>query len=261
MTIGNLSSPVDQEEFHVQVIEQGTNKILADFFSPTNHTTEERRLPSSDTANINDQITLKNVKYFATNGQDLSNTLHKVSIAGTDVKTEDVDSSSFVELLVEVDTDLNSDQTLYVRLTSTDNDRVYTQAVKAQKGDENFSLMVAPGNYTVNATGFIEGKIVYAVNVTATLTVANEGRTKLQLKMQRGANLAVRGFPDFLSFGGFSDLSDLTGADFVEARASSLFMYAGNDGAGDSGQYLMDDPATRKTVELASIVERKLGGD
>lgn len=261
VTIGNLSSPIDQEKFHVQVIEQGTNKILADFFSPTNHTTKERRLPSSGTVNINTQITLNNVKYFATKSQDLSNTLYEVSITETDVKTEDIDSSSFVELPVEVDTDLDSNQTLHVRLTSTNKDQVYTQAVKAQKGTQKFSVMVAPGDYTVQATGFIEEKTVYAVDVAATLTVVNGGGTTLQLKTQRGANLGVHGFPDFLTFGGLSDLSDLTGADFVRARASSLFKYAGDDGAGDPGTYLIDDPATTTTVNLASTVEGELGGN
>ena len=261
VTIGNLSSPVDQEEFHVQVIEQRTNQILADFFSPTNHTTEERRLPSSGTIKINAQIILNNVKYFATKSQDLSNTLYVVSITETDVRTADIDSTGFVELPVEVDTDLESDQTLHVRLTSMDKDQVYTQAFKAQKGTEKFSVMVAPGTYTVEATGFIEEKTVYAVNVAATLTVVNGGGTTLQLKTQRGANLGVRGFPGFLSFGGLSDLVDLSGADFVRARASSLFKYAGNDGAGDPGRFLSDDPATTTTVNLASTVEAELGGN
>ena len=66
VTIGNLSSPVDQEQFHVQVTEEGTDNILADFFSPTNRTTAARRLPSSGSAKINVHIILDNVKYFAT---------------------------------------------------------------------------------------------------------------------------------------------------------------------------------------------------
>ena len=47
----------------------------------------------------------------------------------------------------------------------------------------------------------------------------------------------------------------------MTARVSSLFKYAGNDGAGDAGKILKDDPATTKTVALASTVEAELGGN
>ena len=111
-----------------------------------------------------------------------------------------------MELLIELVTDLDSDRTLNVRLTSANKDLVYIQAVKAQRGNEKFSVMVAPRDYTVQATGYIEEMIVYAVNAPAILTVAKGDRTTLPLKTQRGTNLGVHGFPNFLSFGALSDL-------------------------------------------------------
>ncbi|KAM4055802.1 hypothetical protein HRG_008347 [Hirsutella rhossiliensis] len=77
--------------------------------------------------------------------------------------------------------------------------------------------------------------------------------------MSGKVNLHVRGFPRFLSFGGFTDLTEGNQADFASARASSVFRYAGIDGAGDGGQYLTDDPATTRTIGLARAVEKELG--
>ncbi|KAK3377584.1 hypothetical protein B0H63DRAFT_524871 [Podospora didyma] len=84
--------------------------------------------------------------------------------------------------------------------------------------------------------------------------------TTLELNTVRGANLKVRGFPDFLSFGGLSDLVDPTGKDFIAARASSVYKYAGNDGKGDPSGYLTDDQATTKTIQLAADIESSTGG-
>jgi hypothetical protein len=120
-------------------------------------------------------------------------------------------------------------------------------------------VKVAPSNYTVYATGFMDILTIYAVQAPATLDVAPDGSTKLELTTRRGANLNVHGFPKFLSFGGLSDLVDLSGNDFQEARASSLFKYTGN-GAGDPQVYLTEDKATTTTIELAALVENNIGG-
>ena len=258
VTIGALSPPVDKEELHVTVVERGTNKPI-DFFSPINHKTRIRqKLSPSGTADVNAQVIVNNVKYFATKSVDLSNKLIQVTIAQADVKNEKIDTSGFVTLPVEVDTISQSDQVISVRLISKDKDKVYTQAVKAQTGSQNFTAPVAPGDYIVQAKSIIDKWIVYAVNVPTTLTVAKGGSTKLQLKLQSGANLQVRGFPDFLSFGGLSDLSDLDGSDFVAARASSLFKYAGKDGAGDPATFLTEDTSTTGTIQVAREVEKHL---
>ncbi|KAI4212866.1 MAG: hypothetical protein LQ351_004391 [Letrouitia transgressa] len=258
ITIGALSPPVDKEEFHVKVVEGSTNKVLAEFFSASNHTNKVRRLPSSGTVDVNTQIIVNNIKYSASKSQDLSNNLIQVSVAQADITEEKVDSSSFVSLPVEVDAAVESDQAVSVHLRSIDKDVVYIQAIKAQTGTQTFTVPVAPAKYTVQATSIIDKGTVYAAKVDATLEVKNDGNTKLQLKTQEGANLKVHGFPDFLSFGGLSDLADLSGGAFVAARASSVFKYAGNDGAGDHDKYLTDDPATTKTIQLANSIESQL---
>ncbi|KJZ70825.1 hypothetical protein HIM_09784 [Hirsutella minnesotensis 3608] len=73
--------------------------------------------------------------------------------------------------------------------------------------------------------------------------------------------LNVPGFPDFLCFGGFVDLTEGNEADLVAAKASAIFRYAGLDGAGDASQFLTEDSATTKTIALARSVEKTLGGE
>lgn len=92
------------------------------------------------------------------------------------------------------------------------------------------------------------------------IVVAPDGSSKIDLVILRGPNLLVRGFPRYLSFGALSDLVDLQGEDLAAAKVTSVFKYAGIDGAGDAGEYLSDDPATTKTVQLAASVSEKLDG-
>ncbi|KAK5997436.1 hypothetical protein PT974_02793 [Cladobotryum mycophilum] len=72
--------------------------------------------------------------------------------------------------------------------------------------------------------------------------------------------MAPRGFPDFLSFGGFADLTYQNEEEFVAARVSSIFGYAGIDGAGDSTTFLVDDFKTRRVISLAKSVQEGVGG-
>ncbi|KAK4195375.1 hypothetical protein QBC40DRAFT_301245 [Triangularia verruculosa] len=118
----------------------------------------------------------------------------------------------------------------------------------------------APGEYLVQTSGFLQGSVVYAVLAPAKINVSSDGSTKLSLTGRKGADLNVRGFPNFLSFGALTDLFDMEGQDLTNAKVSAIFKYAGNDGAGDPGTYLTDDPATTRTVELAAKIESKLGG-
>ena len=169
-------------------------------------------------------------------------------------------SQDLVSLLVEVDGDLQSGKELSVHLKSIDDPNVvYTQKVQAKTGTQEFALPVAPGHYTVQAPSLIEDGTVYAIEVGPSLTVTQDGKSKLHLTLQRGANLKVHGFPNFLSFGGLSDLDPTSENDFIAAGASSLFKYAGYDGAGDPDTYLYDDPATRRSIESAKSVELQVG--
>ncbi|KAI1454206.1 putative hydroxymethyltransferase [Annulohypoxylon moriforme] len=259
VSIDSLPSPIDEEQLHVKVVDSSNATWLNEFLG-LNSTKNLRRLPTSGSVDISAQITLNNTKYSVVKTVQLSNKLIQVSINEDDIKTENIDTTGFVDLPVKVQTDVTgSNGTIAVRLTSTSKDVIYTQKVSVASGSTNFDKPVAPGDYTVKATGFIEDSTVYAVQAPDTLTVNSDGSTILQLTTRKGANLAVKGFPDVLSFGGISNLADLSGSDFVAANAYSIFKYAGYNGAGDSDQFLEDDQDTVKTIKLAETVAGELG--
>ncbi|KND87793.1 hypothetical protein TOPH_07589 [Tolypocladium ophioglossoides CBS 100239] len=257
VTIGRIS-PLEKEQFLVRVVEQGSGKKLAEFSSPNNHTTSLRRLPPSGTVDVSVVgTTLNNVQYsFDNKTEELSPSLIRVSFLEGELKTSPIDITGFATLPIVVTADVTLDATISVRLTS--DTLVYTQDIKAESSTTDFAAPVGPGIYTVQAAGILDKGTVYVVNTAANLTVTQDGRTALRLTLQRGANLHVRGFPGFLSFGGCSDLTAGNEADFVAARASSIFKHAGTDGAGDSGTFLTDDQATRQTIALARSVEAQL---
>ncbi|KAH0594094.1 hypothetical protein MHUMG1_07933 [Metarhizium humberi] len=110
------------------------------------------------------------------------------------------------------------------------------------------------GEYTVRAIGFVGKWVIHSAETEPTLEVSPAGTSRLRLVTQSGANLKVRGFPGFLSFGGITDLSDPTGKDFINARATSLFRYAGPRGNGNPTDPLSDDTATTGAIQLAQTV-------
>ncbi|KAI1407672.1 putative hydroxymethyltransferase [Hypoxylon sp. FL1857] len=260
VVIGQLSSPIDKERLHVKVVESATENILADFFGSGNQKVDLRRLPDEGSVEVSARVTLNNVTYIAVQTTQLVNDLIRIAINQSDIETQDLDTSGFVDLPIEIGSSFNKPgATLSLRLISTSANVIYTQIVDLDVDSTKFAVPVAPGRYTLNVTGFIDDSIVYAVQAPAELNVTNDGNTELGLKVVRGANLEVHGFPNHLSFGALSDLVDLEGSDFIAADVSSIFKYAGNDGAGDPGRYLTDDPATTRTVELANLVANKLG--
>lgn len=245
------------EQLHVTV-KDGSNKVLADFYSLCGKTTSLRRLPPSGSAVVSiDTTTINNVAYsFAAQSLELSSKLFTVTFSQDNVHILDIDTTGFVKLPVVVSTDVSLASTVSLRLRSASG--LYTQAVTAQAGTTNFGASVAPGTYTVSAPNFLASGTIYFVNGASSLTVAADGSTTLPLGIVKGANLNVRGFPSFLSFGGCADLTASNTADFVAARASSLFKYAGTDGAGDANTNLSDDQATRYTISTARSVEAQL---
>ncbi|KAK4237477.1 hypothetical protein C8A03DRAFT_34545 [Achaetomium macrosporum] len=247
IAIGNLLG-LENEQLDVTVAVEGNGSKLASFSSPINHTTPLRRWPSTGTAVISiAKITLNNVEYsFQILRQALSPSLLNVSFSEQQVRKRNVDTSGFVQLPIVVDSAVTVDATILVRLKSTT--LGYTQTVKAKPGTTSFTSKVDPGEYTVHAASFVQNGIVYFVDTPASLTVAINGRTELHLRLKKGPSLHVRGFPNFLT-----NLDD-----FVAARASSVFKYAGIDGAGDGGTYLPDGTATKATIQLARNIETKL---
>ena len=134
----------------------------------------------------------------------------------------------------------------------------YLQTVTVKSQQTAFSALVQSGHYTVETSDFLSAGIVYAVNAPAQLAVSGGGKVELDVSVDASANLRVRGFPAYLCFGGCADLQPSNLADFAAARATSLFDYAGTDGAGDSNVYLADDVQTRTTITLARNVEAQL---
>ncbi|KAI1074054.1 putative hydroxymethyltransferase [Whalleya microplaca] len=213
-------------DLHVEVFDSENGDTLADFFSPSDHKTELRRLPSSGVAAITAQIIRNNVKHIAVKTAQLENNLVSVTIHQSDFEMRNIDTPGFVDLPIELPTEFTKPgSTISVHLLSTDMKFVYTQIVDVNTDTHKFSVPVSPGKYNVQTTGFIDDWTVYAVQAPLTLSVAIDGSTKLDLTIRRGANLKVRGFPEFLSF----------------------------------GQDFIDDPATIKTIQLAASVENQLG--
>ncbi len=135
----------------------------------------------------------------------------------------------------------------------------YSTEVSASTQRTAFPTLVQPGDYRVVVSNFIENGSVHIVGAPATLTVASNASTSLNLSISTGANLHVRGFPSHLSFGGCADLTPGNAADFTAARAESIFIYAGVDGMGDATLYLADDVQTRALIELSRTVEAQIG--
>ncbi len=117
---------------------------------------------------------------------------------------------------------------------------------------------VRASDQTAVAPLFLVAGTIYVPNVTAQFTVPNSGGASLSVSIEQSANLNVKGFPAFLSFGGCANLTSTNANNFVAARESVLFTYAGFDGAGDSNQYLTDDTNTSSLISLARTVESKL---
>lgn len=257
--VGQLSPPLDKEQLHVQV-KVGGDEVKA-FDSPNNYTTSVRRLPPSGTATVVATLTLNNIKYTSQQPVELSNALINVDIENGNISSAGIDTSSFVDLPIKVSTDLDpSDESIAFRLVSRDQTAfIYSKEVPIESGTIKLGP-VAPGRYKVSAPGYIKDGTVYGAHVVNEIEVASGGSPKIDMEILRGPKLAVRGFPDYLSFGAISDLVDPDGKDLIAAKVTSVFKYAGNDGAGDADGYLDKDPATTRTVDLASLVSKNLDG-
>lgn len=261
VTIGSI--PVlASEDLDVSVVARNTGEVIAEFWSPPGHTTPLRGLPLAGVVDVNvATVALNNVRHaFPSKFRLLSSSLEIVPFTADDMQSTPVDTTGFVTLPIVVTSDVAVSATLDVRLVSAN--MTYRQAVAIHAGTHthHFAVPVQPHTYTVEVSDFIVDGVVYNVRGLEHLVVQASGTTQLHLEVSRGANLKVRGFPDFLSFGGCADLTPGNAADFVAARASSVFKYAGFDGAGDANQYLTSDNQTTATILLARDVERQIGG-
>jgi hypothetical protein len=258
VAIGALTG-LATETLHVNVVDQASGQSLATFTSAVNVTTPLRRLPVQGVALIKiDAIALNDLKYsFATPSITLANRLQSVTINDSAVQTTAVDTTGFVTVPIVIDADVSLNRQIDLRLTGADMSYVQSVSVWAQR--TAFDVLVKPGTYIPDSADFVSQGSVVAVTMPDSLEVKPDGSAALNVSIELSANLNVPGFPPYLSFGGCADLTPGNAADFVSARASSVFKYAGNDGAGDANVYLTDDPATTTTINLARSIETQLG--
>lgn len=260
VAVGQLPPPLDKEQLRIQVATG--NKIWKVFYSPANQATSLSGSPSSGTATVAAELTVNNVKYTNSQSVKLSNTPAKVTIDNKNITQANINTTSFANLTLNITTDIQpSSDTISFRLVSADRSAfLYRKEIPIKTGAVALGIPVAPGRYKIDAAGIIKNGILYGTQVAREITVPPSGSgssTKLDLQILRGPNLLVRGFPHHLSFGAISDLADQEGKDLTAARVTSVFKYAGHDGAGDAGAYLADDPATTQTVQLAARVSAK----
>lgn len=118
--VGGLPLPLDKEQLHIQV-KSGSEDAKV-FDSPDKHTTSRlRRLPSSGTTTIEVTVTLNNTKYTWKQSVDLSNSLTKVYIESDKFSSVNIDTSSFVDLPINVTTDVDpSEELISLRVVSKD---------------------------------------------------------------------------------------------------------------------------------------------
>jgi len=261
IAIGDIPVLAD-EELDVSVVARNTGAVLAEFRMPPGSTMPLSGLPPVGVVDITvAPVALNNVRYtFATKYRTLSTSVENVVFTAADMHSTAVDTTGFVPLPIAVTSGITVGTSLDVRLIASN--MTYRQAVPLKAGTftYQFSVPVQPQTYTVDVPDFILDGVVYNVQAASELRVAPSGATRLVIDVSQGANLNVRGFPNFLSFGGCADLTPGNAADFVAARASSVFKYAGFDGAGDANVYLTSDNQTTATVLLARDVEKQIGG-
>lgn len=250
------------EELDVSIVVRNTGDTLLDFWMPPGSVMPLGGLPPVGVVDISvATLALNNVRYsFPTKVRDLSTSAETVTFTASDMQTTAVSTTCFVTLPIVVTSDVSLDTTLDLRLVASG--MTYRQAIPIAAGTHTYPLAVPvqPQTYAVEAPDFIVDGVVHNVQTVDRLTVVPSGATQLRIEVTTGANLKVRGFPDFLSFGGCANLTPGNAADFVAARASSVFKYAGFDGAGDANVYLTSDNQTTATILLARDVEKQIGG-
>ncbi|WGL57755.1 hypothetical protein [Kluyvera intermedia] len=207
-----------------------------------------------------DDIRLNNVHYLfdAINGA-LNNQLHTVTLGHEQIRQNDDTQSQSAALIVIIKAEKTVAATFDLRLIedkSLPRQYHFTQ-LPMQTGRQTQSVMLAQGTYQIASSTLIHDDVVHYIDVDSTiLNVDSQSAVTLTVTITEGASLRVKGFPDFLSFGGCADMSPSNVEDMAEARISSLFKYSGDDGMGNASDYL--DPAkepTSKIIQMARDVE------
>ncbi len=255
----DLFDELGTETLAVEVVKTATDTVLASFDSAVGHTTPVRGLPAQGGIEVRTRaIRLNNYEYtFEPLGFTLSTALIGGKIDWSSIERNKLDTTGFISQPVTVETDTPLPSTFLLRLTGADAD--YAARLDLQNGTATFPSPLKPGRYTAVVSDFIDNGVVYTVEAGEAEFDASAS-TPLSIRIKRSANLVVPGFPEFLSFGACAQLTPTNQDDFAAARASAIFKYAGNDGAGDDNTYLERDYATERTIQLARGIEAQVGG-
>lgn len=208
---------------------------------------------------IND-IRLNNVHYvFDEANGALDNQFHNITFSAAQIRQSDDTKAGSAILTLRIDAEKTVAAQFALRLTG-DNGRQYVFAnLPMRTGSYAQSVMLAQGQYAIASGSVIHDSVVHYVDVApAILNVKDKSAQALTVTLTKGADLRVKGFPEFLSFGACADMSPSNVEDLAEARVSSLFKYSGDDGMGDASGYL--DPAkepTAKIIQMARDVSAK----
>lgn len=212
-------------------------------------------------------LRLNNQQYrFTPISGSLDGQLHTAAFTRQQISVSNDDTAAAVSLTLVVKADQEPvRKSLSIRLVSANSatPRQYRlDAVPTQSGSYVATLLLAPGEYQPQSYTFFDDSTLYYVEMPQTLVLNAGAAASLQVNIERGANLLVKGFPQFLTFGGCANMSPGNVDDFAAARISSIFKYAGDDGMGDAGGYL--DPAkepTRQVIQMARDVSAKQSGE
>ncbi|POZ60701.1 hypothetical protein [Chromobacterium alticapitis] len=215
--------------------------------------------PAQGSAELHvEPLALNNIRYaFATKRIELRADLIEVELRDADLIQAPVDTTGFVTLPITVAADAVLSKDLTLRLIG--NQMAYSQPIPASAGTHAFPLPVKPGSYEVVAGDLLAIGVLYRVQAPDAISVPASNPPPLPLQVSRITSLRVPGFPDFVSFGACTALTDDVQY-MTEARASHIFTYAGIDGAGDAGTFLEDDAKTQLLIERARLIEEAVGG-
>lgn len=250
------------EELTLICSENGTDKLSLPVRSGQQYRLEH--LPVSGRFEIRlADLRLNNVHYlFDDYDGQFDGQYHSINYTQAQVSQRGDSQSNAAKLTVSVKADAAVSKSLTLRLT--DNSvppRQYRfDAIAAQNGNIEQAVLVAPGSYTVVSDTFILDGVVHYVDVSPQpLLVSANAPAQLNVAVVKGANLRVKGFPEFLTFGACANMVPTNVDDFAAARVSSIFKYSGDDGMGDAGDYLSPSKEpTLQIIKMARDVSAKL---
>lgn len=216
-------------------------------------------LPTKGELNIKIKpITLNNTVYsFKIDPITLTGAVEKIQITDKNIIISKIDDKDFLPFSISVTTTqefANSFQ-LFELLGESNNYSMLVEIKNNKKID--FPVKVAPGEYKIICSNFIEDKKVYIIDSEKTINVSKDTNST-SLNIKDGAKLDIRGFDSMnFTFGGCATLEPSNIDYFSVAKPASIFKYAGVGGDGDPTTILSKDQSTERTIDLSRAIEAK----